>query len=256
MFLFITIPAKLQNLLKVYRKFGVLVELIVKTIYEIYPFLVVFFMWDIIFAFIFKILGAYHEEAEGFPLLNNNIGYFFISFGNSIGNIQDPSFDDIHELNADHYSFLIIGQVYCIWFVNQIFLNIILLNFVIALVAQVYENVMDSKIWHVYKQRQDLNDESDNFFQFFSFTLSKYMSTPYLSLPKPLFLLLDLPNIVFKVTIALISWPCYRKKGLFAWILQIIRDTNHLIKYVMALVLLPIVLIEYLFKRGKGEIQT
>jgi hypothetical protein len=43
---------------------------------------------------------------------------------------------------------------------------IVLLNFVIALNSQVYENVMDSKIIHVYTQKQQLNDKTDRFYKF------------------------------------------------------------------------------------------
>jgi ABC-type bacteriocin/lantibiotic exporter with double-glycine peptidase domain len=47
--------------------------------------------------------------------------------------------------------------IYFLWFLAQIILLIVLLNFVIALISQYYENVMNSKVMHVYEMKQSLN---------------------------------------------------------------------------------------------------
>ena len=55
---------------------------------------------------------------------------------------------------------------YALWSMNMILTNIVLLNFVIALISQVYEDVMNSQKRHIYVQRQELNDECDRFFSY------------------------------------------------------------------------------------------
>ena len=42
--------------------------------------------------------------------------------------------------------YVIVYSIYFLWFFSQIVLLIILLNFVIALISQYYEDVMNSKV--------------------------------------------------------------------------------------------------------------
>ena len=86
-YLFISMTAKVQNLLKVFKEFGLLVSLIVSSFLELGSFLLIFFIWDIVFALIYQDLGTYEDVVDGTPELNRFIAFFFVSFGNSIGNI-------------------------------------------------------------------------------------------------------------------------------------------------------------------------
>jgi hypothetical protein len=61
---------------------------------------------------------------------------------------------------------LIIYLIYIAWFMNQFILLVVLLNFVIALISEVYERVMDQRMIHEYRQKQQLNDECDRFLEF------------------------------------------------------------------------------------------
>ena len=84
------------------------------------------------------------------------------------------------------YENVIVFLVYAIFLASIVFASIILLNFVIALVSQVYENVMNAKQMNIYIQRQQLNDESDKVFLFFNYHLPMLMSAIFDALPKPL----------------------------------------------------------------------
>lgn len=107
----------------------------------------------------YYIMGIYSKEIErDFENLNPFIALFFVAYGNGVGDFKAPTF------NLDNPSNGIIFQTYLLWFCNMVFSNIILLNFVVALVSQVYENVMNSQVIHIYDQRQKLNDECDLFF--------------------------------------------------------------------------------------------
>jgi len=48
----------------------------------------------------------------------------------------------------------------------QIVLLVILLNFVIALIGQYYEDVMNRRVMHTYKMKHDLNNEVYVFYEF------------------------------------------------------------------------------------------
>ena len=67
---------------------------------------------------------------------------------------------------------MLIGFVYSYWIMNQFIMLIVLLNFVIALISSVYENVMDAKMIYEYKQKQELNAETNRFFKFVNYVKS------------------------------------------------------------------------------------
>jgi len=71
-------------------------------------------------------------------------------------------FENIATRSTDFQSntaYFMIYTIYVFWIVNQIFIFIILLNFLIAVISQSYEKVMDSKIQLQYRQRSILNNE-------------------------------------------------------------------------------------------------
>ena len=57
-------------------------------------------------------------------------------------------------------------MIYLFWFMAQIVLLVILLNFVIALISQFYEDVMNRRVTHQYIMYHELNKEYYNFHEF------------------------------------------------------------------------------------------
>ena len=57
-------------------------------------------------------------------------------------------------------------MIYFFWWGAQIMLLVVLLNFVIALISQYYEDVMNSAIMHTYVMRQELNQDYYIFHEF------------------------------------------------------------------------------------------
>ena len=82
-------------------------------------------------------------------------------YENAIGNINAPNYtfwqpkDNID----DPSSHTVILAIWFIWFLNQWFIFMILLNFVIALISQSYETVMTKAMEAKYAQRTKLNKE-------------------------------------------------------------------------------------------------
>jgi len=56
--------------------------------------------------------------------------------------------------------------MYAIWFMNQFIVMVILLNFLIAVISQSYEKVMDAKIIHQYKDKCSLNKEAYEYMRY------------------------------------------------------------------------------------------
>lgn len=123
------------------------------------PFLIIYFIWVAFFALSSFILSANKTSAASFKPLFQAMRYFFTTFENSLGNISSPNIDFIVESKTKSVDYIVIYMVYLLWWVAQIMLLIILLNFVIALISQYYEDVMNRKVMHSYVMKNSLNHE-------------------------------------------------------------------------------------------------
>ena len=107
-----------------------------------------------------KILGVDVHKAADYKYMNSFVGLYLYNFENSIGNIHMPSIDFLKEGSTPTtLDMVCICLVYFLWWVAQIVLLMVLLNFVIALISQYYEDVMNSAEMHTYVMRQQLNHE-------------------------------------------------------------------------------------------------
>lgn len=138
-------------------------------------------------------------EWGGYPGTNTDFQIWMQTWEDSIGNIQNPTylfwssvianhtevvsessnpnyFIDLndHDIKANEIfgnigsrttdfqnstAIFMIYTIYFFWIVNQMFIFIILLNFLIAVISQSYEKVMDGKVILQYRQRSILNNE-------------------------------------------------------------------------------------------------
>ena len=113
----------------------------------------IYILWTMLFAMEFYVLKSNKNDVDGYEGTSQAIGYFFLAFENGVGNISPPSVEEWYK-NKDHEGWyqsdpqtttesILVGLVYTSWIFNQFILLIVLLNFVIALVSGVYEQVMD-----------------------------------------------------------------------------------------------------------------
>ena len=73
---------------------------------------------------------------------------------NTVGNIFNPSYNFWNTFKQKE---LFIYLIWIVWFFNQLIMLIILMNFLIAVITQSYENVMNKQIIHKYRLVCDLN---------------------------------------------------------------------------------------------------
>ena len=79
-----------------------------------------------------------------------------MAFENGIGNIANATVDHWVDKDGKPRGFteaLIVYGIYIVWGLNQFILLIVLLNFVIALISEVYERVMDQRMIYEYQQK-------------------------------------------------------------------------------------------------------
>jgi hypothetical protein len=97
------------------------------------------------FARFFSILGV-DSLAESYSGLFLAGRYFLAVYENSIGNVNNPQFkiwEDGHKKDASVWAKIAVQLIWIIWFLNQWFIFMILLNFVIAVISESYDHVME-----------------------------------------------------------------------------------------------------------------
>ena len=119
------------------------------------PFLFVFFLWVLFFTFMSIILGADQHKADDYKYINPFLGLYIYNFENSLGNIHLPTIDFLKKASeVTKLDLVSIYLVYIFWWFAQIVLLMVLLNFVIALISQYYEDVMNSAEMHSHVMKQ------------------------------------------------------------------------------------------------------
>jgi len=139
----------------VYESFGQLISLIVICLSDISIFMLFFTAWIIFFTIFYRIaevdfgLGDYEE-------IEPNIALLLQTYRISIGDLAAPLYPRwILMVNSedplDHYIGLVmITIIWSMWILHQFILLILLLNFLIAIVSQSYENVMQKTEVFIY----------------------------------------------------------------------------------------------------------
>ena len=130
--------AKISWFLKLYSGLGLMTQLIVGVMNGAIPFLVLYLFWVGLFVLISYNLGNNEELAQSYSGISTNfVAYFLVTFENSLGNISNPTINWLKGSETPGEFFLQVRAyfIYVWWFLAQIFLLVILLNFVIALIG-------------------------------------------------------------------------------------------------------------------------
>ena len=76
----------------IYRTYGLLTQLVVSAFYQVIPIISIFTLFTCFFGIELYVLDSNRAEIEEYKSLPTALGYFFIAFGNGIGNIVNPSY--------------------------------------------------------------------------------------------------------------------------------------------------------------------
>ena len=153
--------------MKTSTNFGMMVELVFGVWSQVMPFLQ-FLIFNIIgFTIIFSLIGlSFGDTDDIFQFVN----LFVQTFRTSIGDLQDPEFDFWNkQIGNDQnlvVSYLNIYWGWFLWYVQLLFIFIILLNFFIALIGNAYDECMSTSEVKNYSHKATVNREAFAFFQF------------------------------------------------------------------------------------------
>jgi ABC-type multidrug transport system fused ATPase/permease subunit len=126
-----------------------------------------FILWTVLFAMEFHVLKSNTQDVKSYEGIHEIFKYVIFAFENGIGNINPPTVEEWYfEEKTSITQSVLIYLIYIFWIMSQYIMLIVLLNFVIALLSGVYEQVMDYKMIYEFKQKGQLNAEADRFFDF------------------------------------------------------------------------------------------
>eukprot|EP00347_Sterkiella_histriomuscorum_P007289 403349528 len=147
---------KLCQILRIFKGFSYQVTMLQAVFYDIKYFILLYvsviFMYGLIFTLLRIQTSEENDDYDGINLF----GYFIMAFRASTGDFQ---VDQFKQLQDEH---IIYGWI--IWISAVLFLNIILLNFIIAVISESYEKVMQKMIAESYRIKCQLIKERELFF--------------------------------------------------------------------------------------------
>jgi hypothetical protein len=162
---------KLLNFLRVFEDFGQFVELLGQVMKDVSVFTMFFFYWVGLNSFMFDIMGVDYSN-DDYDHVGRSFYYFLQTFRNALGDIEVPVYTSFwcqHAAGPDPnpQAVFMIYFIWVMWVGMQVFLSIILLNFLIAIISQSYEEVMNQSVISKLKQKCELNEETFGFINFF-----------------------------------------------------------------------------------------
>jgi hypothetical protein len=155
-----------------FEGFGLFMHLITETFKDITVFLPFMFFWIFVFSCqMYSLGGAY--GAGDYPELHEFLIIVLATWRNAIGDIYAPDYskwsanlgvedkdqDDVDGVGTT-YSYVMITLVWLVWFLNQLFLFLVLTNFLISIIGNSFGNNIDKREEVAYNNKIDLNVEA------------------------------------------------------------------------------------------------
>ncbi|CDW83104.1 wd-40 repeat protein [Stylonychia lemnae] len=138
---------KINFFLRIYDGFSFLVSMMGGVFKDIYYFILFFVIFILQFGLIFIILfsAQYLEEYDGI----GTFGYFLMIFRISSGDFAVDNY-------KNQGSTLMITLSWTIWVIAVLILNIVFMNFIIAVISESYEKVMQKLVAQSYKVKANM----------------------------------------------------------------------------------------------------
>eukprot|EP00347_Sterkiella_histriomuscorum_P023097 403335961 len=165
-FMLILVFVKLCEILRVFQGFSYQVSMLKAVFMDLRYFIMLYGFVLIVYGLIFTLLkiktSDENVEYDGI----NYFGYFIMAFRASTGDFQ---IDNFYELEDTHIIF-----AWIVWISAVLFLNIILLNFIIAVISESYEKVMQKMVAESFRIKAQLIKERESYFSDVEFKNQKY----------------------------------------------------------------------------------
>lgn len=144
---------KMLFFLRLNTEYSQLVQMVASTFGQVVPFINFFVMWVFFFAILYYNLQIEIDSAESEYLKVFEFGqYWLMTYRDSIGDISIPGYGEWDKIYDDNNNqdrakkYVIILLIWIVWLLNQFMCLIVLLNFLIAVISQVYDNVVAEQL--------------------------------------------------------------------------------------------------------------
>lgn len=146
---------KLITLLRMFESIGNLIALLDACLRDIAGFLAFMLLFVVTISAFYKLVGASFDDST-YSGVSDVVVYIMQTTRNAIGDISTPKY--AYWTNSiDHnpvFSQLMIGIIWLIFYVfNIVILLIVLLNFLIAIVSDSYQYVVQEEVQNIYRFR-------------------------------------------------------------------------------------------------------
>eukprot|EP00347_Sterkiella_histriomuscorum_P003812 403362845 len=162
----ILIFIKLCEVLRVFQGFSYQVSMLKAVFMDLRFFIMLYAFVVIVYGLIFTLLkiktSDENIEYDGI----SQFGYFIMAFRASTGDFQIGNF---YQLDETHIIF-----AWIVWISAVLFLNIVLLNFIIAVISESYEKVMQKMVAESFKIKAELIIERESYFSHADFQNQNY----------------------------------------------------------------------------------
>ncbi|CDW79710.1 wd-40 repeat protein [Stylonychia lemnae] len=145
---------KLFFFLRIYDGFSFLIQMMASVFKDLKYFLIFFIIFILQFGMIFLVLFKAQQIDEYNGV--NKLAYFLMAFRISSGDFQ---LDDYHTQEDGLVIF-----TWIIWVLAVITLNIVFMNFIIAVISESYERVMQKLVAESYRVKANMIVEREQFF--------------------------------------------------------------------------------------------
>lgn len=142
-------------------------------------FIVYFIIWIAWFGVLFDMNGAnFVDQTDDYPDVNGYLKQFMQIFRNAVGDVQPPTYE---EWTQNIPSTFMIAYVWILFSVFLIIMNVTLVNFLIAIVSETYEHVMDKAVQHTYNFKMIFVHENSSYMRVLD-ALGKLASWSFINL--------------------------------------------------------------------------
>eukprot|EP00347_Sterkiella_histriomuscorum_P011986 403370332 len=149
----ILIFIKLCQNLRIFKGFSFQVSMLQAVFKDIKYFILLYSFVIIMYGLIFTLLNIKPDDENVHYQGISYFGFFIMAFRASTGDFQ---VDNFYQLQEEH-----IIYAWVIWISAILFLNIILLNFIIAVISESYDKVMQKMVAESYKIKAQLISEHE-----------------------------------------------------------------------------------------------
>ncbi|CDW88576.1 UNKNOWN [Stylonychia lemnae] len=166
---------KLFFFLRIYEGFSFLVQMLASVFKDLKYFLIFFIIFIIQFGIIFLVLFKAQDIDEYNGM--NKLAYFLMAFRISSGDFQ---LDDFHSQENG-----LVILTWLIWLIAVMTLYIVFMNFIIAVISESYERVMQKLVAESYRVKANMIVERERFFTKDDLENTKYFPS-YIVVRRPL----------------------------------------------------------------------